>query len=199
MLIGLDEAGRGPLAGPVVCAAVAVPDGLDFQGLKITDSKKMTERQRLSAFLFLSKSVHWSVQVVPLARIEEMNILKASLCGMKQAMLRLLGDLKLDQAQVIIDGNGVFSMDGVPANVKVRPVPKADLNVLEVSCASIIAKVVRDYIMRGLDVLFPEYGFAKHKGYGTKAHIEALRRSGPSPWHRRSFLSKVLSGQVELF
>jgi ribonuclease HII len=199
LLIGIDEAGRGPLAGPIVCAAVAIPNGLDLGDLKITDSKKLTERQRVSAFLFLCRRVYWQAHVVPVARIEELNVLKANLCGMKQAMLKLVEKYGIENGRVIIDGDKSFSLDNVPEGIEVSTMVKADSSVPEVSCASIIAKVIRDYIMFGLDVLFPKYEFRKHKGYGTQRHIEILKKAGPTPWHRKSFVKKFLSTEKQAF
>jgi len=175
---GVDEAGRGPLAGPVSAAAVILPRGYVLDGLD--DSKKLTaaKRERLYDALIESERVLWSVALVEAAEIDSLNILRATHLAMRTALLGL------SQApdHCLIDGLPIrdcpFPHDGIV---------KGDGISLSIAAASVIAKVTRDRVMKGLDVEFPEYGFARHQGYGTKEHLEALRVHGPCLHHRRSF------------
>lgn len=175
---GVDEAGRGPLAGPVSAAAVILPRGYVLDGLD--DSKKMTaaKRERLYNSLIESEGVLWSVALVEAAEIDSLNILRATHLAMRKALLGL------PQApdHCLIDGLPIrdcpFPHDGIV---------KGDGISLSIAAASVIAKVTRDRVMKELDVEFPEYGFARHQGYGTKEHLEALRVHGPCFHHRRSF------------
>jgi len=175
---GVDEAGRGPLAGPVSAAAVILPRGYVLDGLD--DSKKLTaaKRERLYDALIESERVLWSVALVEAAEIDSLNILRATHLAMRKALLGL------SQApdHCLIDGLPIrdcpFPHDGIV---------KGDGISLSIAAASVIAKVTRDRVMKGLDVEFPEYGFARHQGYGTKEHLEALRVHGPCLHHRRSF------------
>lgn len=177
-IAGVDEAGRGPLAGPVAAAAVVLPGGFSCPGLN--DSKKLSavKRDRLYEFLTTHPGVAWSVATAESGEIDGINILRATHLAMKRAVegLHPLPDCCL--------------VDGLP--VKGLPVPhqavvKGDSLSLSIAAASIIAKVTRDRIMLDLDREFPQYGFAKHQGYGTKGHLEALRVHGPCRHHRRSF------------
>ena len=177
-IAGVDEAGRGPLAGPVAAAAVVLPRGFSCPGLD--DSKKLSavKRDRLYGFLTTSSDVAWSVATAESVEIDGMNILRATHLAMRRAVEGLdpLPDCCL--------------VDGLP--VKGLPVPhqavvKGDSLSLSIAAASIIAKVTRDRIMLDLDREFPQYGFAKHQGYGTNGHLEALRVHGPCRHHRRSF------------
>lgn len=186
---GLDEVGRGPLAGPVVAAAVVLPRGFSDAGIK--DSKVLTFKQRASlAPCIQEKALAWAIGVVEAAEIDRINILNASLLAMGRAIqnIRPLPDY------LIIDGNhkipvdylmtGGFSHQAVPFQ---KPLPKGDRLCLSVAAASIIAKTTRDEMMMAYDRLYPEYGFASHKGYGSRSHLSALNRHGPLPIHRKSF------------
>ena len=179
---GTDEAGRGPLAGPVVGSAVILTDEqakhLINSGLK--DSKKLTEAAREKIFSIINDiGVIWRARSASHKRIDNMNILQASLWVMKESILALPCEID----HVVIDGNMV-----IPGLlIKQRSIVKADALIPEVMAASIIAKVLRDRTMKRLDVIYPQYGFVKHKGYPTKAHRAAIAEYGPSPIHRLSF------------
>src|SRR5215467_6971407 len=186
---GLDEVGRGPLAGPVVAAAAVMPRG--FEHSEIKDSKLLTtaQRERLAAVI-QQQAVSWGVGIVEVETIDRINILSASFSAMVQAWQRL--DPRPDC--ILLDGNHMipriafnsagFTRGALPRQ---RAIVKGDRLCLSISAASILAKVARDAIMMELDRIYPEYGFAGHKGYGCAAHLEALRHFGPSPVHRRSF------------
>ena len=177
VIAGVDEAGRGPLAGPVVAAAVVLPEGVDLPG--VTDSKKMTEKARERAFpLILRGALAGAVGVVSHRYIDEFDILRATLEAMKRAVYALdpLPDF------LLVDGTS-----RVPIPIPQRCLKKGDLLSKSISAASVLAKVYRDRIMRCYHERFPRYGFDSHKGYGTARHLEALRRYGPSPVHRLSF------------
>lgn len=180
---GLDEAGRGPLAGPVVAAAVSVKfqvSSFKLQG--VNDSKKLTEKQREELFELLTNhaDIEFGVGIVSEKIIDKINILEASKLAMKKAVENLQPDY------LLIDGN--FLLDMV---VNQKAVIKGDSKVFSIAAASIIAKVTRDRIMRQMDKTYPEYGFVKHKGYGTAAHLASLKKYGLSPIHRLTF-AKVL-------
>ncbi len=177
LIAGVDEAGRGPLAGPVVAAAVIVPFGLVLEG--VTDSKKLSPSAREDAFkLIEQKAQAISIGVVSQRLIDEINILKASLEAMKRAVLSL--SLKPDF--ILVDGN-----QPIPFTIPQRCIIKGDQKSISISAASIMAKVYRDRIMKAFDERFPEYGFFSNKGYGTTGHRKALKVYGPSPVHRLSF------------
>jgi ribonuclease HII len=184
-IAGIDEAGRGPLAGPVVAAAVvfdreALEDGggVEFAGL--TDSKALTEKRRNSFFEQLQACSFSRIgcAVIEPAVIDEINILQATWKGMAEAVTRI--NPSVDFA--LVDGNPVR---GLPC--KSKNIIKGDAKSLSIAAASIIAKVTRDRLMMELDIKFPEYGFAQHKGYGTPDHLAAIRRHGPCPHHRKTF------------
>ena len=177
LIAGVDEAGRGPLAGPVVAAAVIIPKGITLSGVK--DSKQMTERARERAFYVINNnSIAIGIGVVSHRVIDEFNILNASLEAMKQALL------SLDPAPeyALIDG-----INEIPINIPQRCIKKGDQLSHSISAASIIAKVYRDRIMCSYHLLYPEYGFKKNKAYGTATHLAALRQYGPCPIHRLTF------------
>lgn len=185
LVAGVDEAGRGPLAGPVVAAAVVFEreplerDGLSaFAGL--TDSKALTEKKRDLFFeqLCACSFAHCSHAVIEPEEIDALNILKATWKAMR---LALVGLERLPE-MALVDGNPVR---GLPCESKY--IIKGDARSLSIAAASVIAKVTRDRLMTELDVEFPEYGFAAHKGYGTQAHLDAIRTYGPLPCHRKSF------------
>jgi ribonuclease HII len=177
LIAGVDEVGRGPLAGPVAAAAVIFPAGTILQGIK--DSKAMTEKARDEAFsLIIQKALAISVGVVSHRFIDETNILKASLEAMKRAVL----SLGPAPEYLFVDG-----IHPVPVNIPQDCLKKGDQRCLSISAASVVAKVYRDRIMRSYHERFPEYGFHQNKGYGTKRHFQAIQRHGPCPIHRLSF------------
>lgn len=175
---GVDEAGRGPLCGPVVAAACILPDGLVIDGLN--DSKKLTEKKREALFdIICDNAIAFCIAEATVEEIDEMNILEADLLAMRRAIDGL--QIKADFA--LIDGN--ISRDfQIPA----QAIVKGDSKCMSIAAASILAKVTRDRMCIDLDARYHEYGIAKHKGYGTKAHMEALRLYGPSPIHRKKFV-----------
>jgi ribonuclease HII len=186
---GLDEVGRGPLAGPVVAAAVVFPRG--FSHPEIKDSKALTAAQREELVPIIKESsIGWGIGIVDVEEIDRRNILNASLL----AMVAALKALRPRPDYVLIDGNQLIpgelfqakriSLKGAPQQ---RTVIKGDRLCFSIAAASILAKVARDRIMMKLDKRHPQYGFAHHKGYSSAEHLEALRRFGPSPVHRRSF------------
>lgn len=181
-ICGVDEAGRGPLAGPVCAAAVILPENIDISG--INDSKKLSEKKRELLFTEITeKAISYSVAFATVEEIEEHNILNATFLAMNRAIDGL--NVKPDFA--IIDGNLL------PRGIKINasPLVKGDSRSLSVAAASILAKVTRDRLLLEYDKDFPEYGFSSHKGYGTKAHIEAIKKYGVLNIHRKSFLKKI--------
>ncbi|GHT63473.1 ribonuclease HII [Spirochaetia bacterium] len=184
MICGIDEAGRGPLAGPVCAAAVILPP--DFPIEILNDSKKLSAPRRAAARLVIcEKAVAWGIGWASAAEIDEINILQASLLAMKRAWEEMVLFRPVDGVEAIIDG--LFAPD-IP--IPCKPMVKADAKVPEVMAASILAKTARDRMMERYDWFYPEYGYEKHKGYPTKAHREAVLRYGPSPIQRMSFTVK---------
>ncbi len=178
---GCDEAGAGSLAGPVFAAAVILPKGLAIEGL--TDSKKLSGKKRDVLFdIIREEAVAWSVAQVDERTIDEINILNARL----MAMDRAIKDLRVVPSLALIDGNRSTGI-----TVRNRTVVHGDLLSANISAASIIAKVSRDRYMVGMAEMYPQYGFERHKGYGTKLHYERLREYGPCPIHRKTFLRKL--------
>ncbi len=181
---GIDEAGRGPLAGPVFAAAVILPLEMEIPGLN--DSKKLTAKKREALFpLIQEKAAAWSVAFATEKEIDEINILQATYLAMRRAC----EGLSLPADYALVDGNRM-----PPLSVRGETIVKGDGLSANIAAASILAKVSRDRLMLELDSLYPEYQFAKHKGYGTALHMELLRKYGPCPIHRRSFLTKLLNG-----
>ena len=181
-IAGIDEAGRGPLAGPVTAAAVCLPPGFD---LPVNDSKKLSARQRdeLAAALKSYPGVRYVVVLRTPAEIDRLNILRATQSAMREAAERVLQpDTDATPDGALVDGLS-FSPFPCPVDFLV----KGDSKSASIAAASILAKTARDAIMVELDKQYPGYGFARHKGYGTAEHLEALRRLGPCPEHRRSF------------
>ena len=175
---GCDEAGRGPLCGPVVAAAVILPRDVEIEGLN--DSKKLTEKKREVLFeIIKERAVAYAIAEASPAEIDEINILNASMLAMRRAVDAL--QIKADFA--LIDGNCSRGFE-----IPTETVVKGDAKSASIAAASILAKVTRDRQCAELDRLYPEYGIAKHKGYPTKDHMDAVREHGPSPIHRRSFL-----------
>lgn len=185
-IIGIDEAGRGPLAGPVVAAAVKVKNLVpEFE--MINDSKKLSEKKREKLFDIIMTNCHVGIGIVDAKKIDEINILNATFLAMRCAIEELKGkDLEWDLA--LIDGNHkIREYKGAQ-----EPIIKGDGKSLAIAAASIIAKVTRDRMMVEQGKEFPIYTFEKHKGYGTKDHREALLKYGPCKYHRKSFLTKIL-------
>lgn len=181
MVAGCDEAGRGPLAGPVVAAAVILPPFCEIP--QLNDSKKLTEKKRFALEPEIKeKAVAWAVARVEHDEIDEINILEASLKAMKIA----LEQLSVKAEAVLIDGPHGLRQDEIPQ----RPIVKGDALSASIAAASILAKTERDRIMVAYDALYPEYGFKKHKGYPTKQHRESIHQHGLSPIHRRTFRVK---------
>ncbi|MCI9361308.1 MAG: ribonuclease HII [Hungatella sp.] len=182
VICGIDEAGRGPLAGPVVAGAVILPK--DCQILYLNDSKKLSEKKRDLLFDEIrEKAVSYGVGVVGPGRIDEINILKATYEAMGQA----IEQLKV-KPQILLNDAVTIPM----VDVTQVPIVKGDAKSVSIAAASILAKVTRDRMMTEYDALFPEYGFGKHKGYGTAAHIQALKGHGPCPIHRKTFIRKFI-------
>ncbi len=174
---GIDEAGRGPLAGPVVSAAVILPESFDLPGL--TDSKQLSERKREELYpLIRQQALAVGVGVSRAGEIDQLNILQATLASMCRAVLRL----SLPADYLLIDG-----ITPLPVSLPQKTIKKGDSRSLSIAAASVVAKVIRDRIMVAYDRVFPGYGFAGHKGYGSKVHRDAVASLGPSPCHRRSF------------
>lgn len=175
---GVDEAGRGPLAGPVAAAAVILPEG--FEHDVIRDSKKLSDarRERLYAEITANEAITWNVALSSIDEITELNILGATHLAMKRAVL----GLKTAPAMVIIDGRDVRNFP-----LPQRGVVGGDDKSLSIAAASILAKVERDRLMREYHDQYPEYGFDSHKGYGTRQHLDRLRQYGPCPIHRKTF------------
>lgn len=182
-ICGIDEAGRGPLAGPVYAAAVILPLGLEITGLN--DSKKLSEKKREELFdVICEKAVDFSIGIADEKEIDEINILNATFLAMKRAV----DGLKIRPDYALIDGNRYPRIGGVTEETIV----KGDGKSMSVAAASILAKVSRDRYMLEIAEKYPQYCFEKHKGYGTKLHYEMLEKYGISPVHRKTFLKKLL-------
>ena len=182
LIAGVDEAGRGPLAGPVVAAAVILDENRPLP--RLADSKALTEKQREELAVHITgRSLAWSIAWSDAAEIDRLNILEATFLAMRRALL----GLRLRPGLVEVDGNRlpnlIFSGPELPGDAIVG----GDAKIPAISAASIIAKVHRDQMMRRIDAIYPDYGFRQHKGYGTAAHRDCLKRLGPCPQHRRSF------------
>lgn len=179
LVCGVDEAGRGPLAGPVVAGACILPG--DCEILYLNDSKKLSHSRREELYEeIIDKALAWGVGIVGSARIDEINVLQADY----EAMCEALGQLK-HMPQVLLNDAVVIPQ----VTIQQVPIVHGDAKSVSIAAASILAKVTRDRIMDEYDQLFPEYGFAAHKGYGTAAHIEALKKYGPCSIHRRTFIT----------
>lgn len=182
VVCGIDEAGRGPLCGPVCAAAVILPVDCEIEG--INDSKKLSEKKREALFdVITSKAIAYSVSMVDAKTVDEINILQATFLAMRNAVDSL--DIKPDIA--LIDGNAKPGLD-----IKERTIVKGDAKSISIAAASILAKVSRDRYMLEIDKKYPQYQFAKHKGYGTKLHYEMIEQYGICDEHRRTFLKKIL-------
>lgn len=182
LVAGVDEAGRGPLAGPVVAAAVILDPLRPIEGL--ADSKALCElRREALAVEIRARSAACGLGWADAAEVDALNILQATFLAMRRALLAL----SMPPSHVVVDGNLCPDLRGLAAPCTAEPVVRGDASVPSISAASILAKCARDAIMRELDERYPGYGFAAHKGYPTAAHVAALRRLGASPVHRRSF------------
>ncbi len=182
-ICGIDEAGRGPLAGPVVVAAVIMPKDSMIEG--VNDSKKVSEKKREKLYdLIINEAISYSVGIVDQNEIDRINILNATKAGLTEAVrtLKVKPDVILVDALTNIDTCGI----------QYRSIVKGDAKSYSIAAASIIAKVTRDRIMRQWDEIYPQYGFAKHKGYGTAAHISAIKENGLCPLHRLSFVKNIV-------
>lgn len=178
---GIDEAGRGPLAGPVCAAAVILPDGLEIEGLN--DSKKLTEKKREALFdVIAAQAEAYGIGWASEQEIDQVNILQATFL----AMARAVEALSLPADFALVDGNRM-----PPLSIPGETIVKGDGKAACIAAASVLAKVSRDRALRKLDQRHPEYGFAQHKGYGTKAHYAAIKQYGLLPEHRRSFLKNL--------
>ncbi|MEF9940420.1 MAG: ribonuclease HII [Clostridium sp.] len=181
-ICGIDEAGRGPLAGPVSAGAVILPK--DCRILYLNDSKKLSEARREELFMEIQeKAIAYGVGMVSPGVIDDINILQATYEAMRQAVSKLsvVPEIFLNDAVII---------PGIDSLKQVRII-KGDAKSVSIAAASVLAKVTRDHMMMEYDKIYPQYGFAKHKGYGTKAHMDAIREFGVCPIHRRSFLTKM--------
>lgn len=195
IVIGVDEAGRGPLAGPVVAAAaryrsdsLVFPPEADRQARLIRDSKTLSERQREDAYRWIVEHFETGVGMVDAETIDRVNILQATFLALQQAIDEVLKKCvreseSMGSIHVLIDGNCTLPY----ATYSQQTIVRGDAQVVSIAAASIVAKVTRDRLMRVFDSTYPKYGFAQHKGYGTAKHLEALRQHGPCPIHRCSF------------
>ncbi len=183
-LCGIDEAGRGPIAGDLVFAAVVLQKRIQ----NLNDSKKINEKEREKLYHKIILNSKYYIYTLSAYRIDKFGL---SMC-IKEALLAIKAFFG-DDVRYLYDGNSSFGVDNIHTLIR------ADQKIKEVSAASIVAKVYRDNLMREYDKLYPEYGFAKHKGYGTKEHLEAIKKYGYSPIHRRSFKIKSLDRQKTLF
>ena len=181
LICGIDEAGRGPLAGPVAAGAVILPK--DCRILYLNDSKKLSEKRREELFLEIKeKALAWSVGIATPQRIDEINILQATYEAMREAVG------KLDpQPEILL--NDAVTIPGL--SQRQIPIIKGDAKSQSIAAASVVAKVTRDHMMIALDEAYPQYGFASNKGYGSAAHMAALREYGPCPLHRRTFIRNI--------
>ncbi len=184
LICGIDEAGRGPLAGPVYAAAVILPEGCEIEGLN--DSKKLTEKKREALFdVICEKALYWGIGSADEKEIDEINILQADFLAMRRAVEKM--GVKPDLA--LVDGN---QKPHIADGVEEVTVIKGDAKSMSIAAASILAKVSRDRYMLEMDKKYPEYEFSRHKGYGTKLHYEKIAEYGISEIHRKSFLKKII-------
>lgn len=184
---GVDEAGRGPLAGPVVAAAVIIPEGMTIKGLN--DSKKLTREQREKLELEILEKAIYTIEFVDNREIDELNILWASMEAMRRAVVRL----SQTPTKIYVDGNRV------PPGLEAEAIIKGDGKIAEIAAASILAKVARDRYMVEICATYPQYGFSRHFGYPTPEHLEALQAHGPCPLHRFSYAPVQQLSQATLF
>lgn len=182
-ICGIDEAGRGPLAGPVVIAGVIMPEDSMIEG--VNDSKKVSEKKRELLYdKIIEEAISYSVAIIGQDVIDEINILNAT----KKGLTNVVGGLDVRPDLIIVDALEHIDTKGIPY----ESIIKGDAKCYSIAAASILAKVTRDRIMREWDLVYPQYGFAKHKGYGTAFHIQAIKEYGLCPIHRRSFTKKFV-------
>ena len=182
-ICGIDEAGRGPLAGPVVVAGVIMPKDSMIEG--VNDSKKVSEKKREKLYdIILEEAISYSVAIIGQDVIDDINILNAT----KQGVTKVVEELDVKPNLILVDALTHINTKGIPYD----SIIKGDAKCYNIAAASIIAKVTRDRIMRQWDEIYPQYGFINHKGYGTVKHIEALKEYGPCPIHRRSFIKNFI-------
>ena len=183
-ICGIDEAGRGPLAGPVVVAAVIMPKNSMIEG--VNDSKKVSEKKREKLYeQIIEEAISYSVGIIDQKEIDNVNILNAT----KEGLTKAVSGLQIKPQKILVDALTKIDTCGIPY----VSIIKGDAKSYSIAAASIIAKVTRDRIMKEWDEIYPQYGFAKHKGYGTKAHIEAIKSCGICPLHRLSFVKHFIS------
>ena len=184
-ICGIDEAGRGPLAGPVVVAGVIMPKDSMIEG--VNDSKKVSEKKREKLYdVILEEAISYSVAIIGQDVIDDINILNAT----KQGVTRVVEELDVKPNLILVDALTHINTKGIPYD----SIIKGDAKCYNIAAASIIAKVTRDRIMREWDEIYPQYGFINHKGYGTAKHIAALKEYGPCPIHRKTFIKHFVSG-----
>ena len=182
-ICGIDEAGRGPLAGPVVVAAVIMPKDSMLEG--VNDSKKVSEKKRETLYEeIINEAIAYGVGIIDQKEIDELNILNAT----KKGLTTAIKELKVKPQRILVDALNNIDTLGIPYT----SIVKGDAKSYSIAAASIIAKVTRDRIMREWDELYPQYGFEKHKGYGTKMHIDAIKEYGLCPLHRLSFVKNII-------
>ena len=182
-ICGIDEAGRGPLAGPVVVAGVIMPKDSMIEG--VNDSKKVSEKKREKLYdMILEEAISYSVAIIGQDVIDDINILNAT----KQGVTTVVEELDVKPNLILVDALTHINTKGIPYD----SIIKGDAKCYNIAAASIIAKVTRDRIMREWDEIYPQYGFINHKGYGTAKHIEALKEYGPCPIHRRTFIKNFV-------
>ena len=184
-ICGIDEAGRGPLAGPVVVAGVIMPKDSMIEG--VNDSKKVSEKKREKLYdVILEEAISYSVAIIGQDVIDDINILNAT----KQGVTRVVEELDVKPNLILVDALTHINTKGIPYD----SIIKGDAKCYNIAAASILAKVTRDRIMREWDEIYPQYGFINHKGYGTAKHIAALKEYGPCPIHRKTFIKHFVSG-----
>ena len=184
-ICGVDEVGRGPLAGPVFTAAVILPK--DCEILYLNDSKKISEKKREELFIEISeKAIAIGIGSCTPEEIDEINIKQAT----RKAMLQAVQNLEIQPGLVLVDAETITGL-----NIRQIPIIKGDAISVSIAAASIVAKVTRDHLMEEYDKLYPEYGFASNKGYGSAAHMQAIKEFGPCPIHRKSFIKNILNSE----
>ena len=184
LICGIDEAGRGPLAGPVVVAAAIMPRNSMIEG--VNDSKKVSEKKREKLYdLIIDEAIAYGVGIIDQKEIDRINILNAT----KEGLTMAVKELNPKPDLIIVDALSKIDTEGIPY----KSIIKGDAKCYSIACASIIAKVTRDRIMRQWDEVYPQYGFIKHKGYGTAAHISAIKEYGLCPLHRLSFVKNIVN------
>ena len=184
---GIDEAGRGPLAGPVSVGAVVMKPDSKLEW--VNDSKKVTEKRREILYdRIIEDSLAWSVQLIDQKEIDEINILEATKKGLHLALEDIINQLKQKPEIILVDALREIDTFNIPY----QSIIKGDATCYAISCASILAKVTRDRVMKEWDEIYPMYGFEKNKGYGTAAHIQAIKEFGPCPLHRKTFIKNFI-------